>query len=413
MRRRGPNVFTEFGESIRIAGEALAANKLRAGLTTLGIIIGIVTVSLMGSAIEGLNQAFLRSISFIGADVLYVQKRSWFSEEPWWKMRGRDDITYQQARELARQAEPLALATSIEMWTRRTVRHANVVASSVGINGVSEEAALAQGIAISDGRFFSPGEVLGARPVCVLGADVADRFFRYQSPIGQKVRIGDYSYEVVGVIEKRGKFFTGESLDYQVLMPITRALTDLQSRADLMIRIKVRDLAMLSESQEEIRGMMRRIRRVEPGQNDDFAINEQGAFVSTFNRVAGVIAGVGIFITGLSLFVGGIGIMNIMFVSVAERTREIGIRKAIGARKRTILIQFLMEAIAICLFGGLIGLAITYPLTKIISHNLPTSMSWKVISVALIVTILTGVLAGFFPALRAARMKPVDALRNE
>ena len=413
MRRRGLNFFTEFGESIRIAGEALASNKLRAGLTTLGIIIGIVTVSLMGSAIEGLNQAFLKSISFIGADVLFVQKRSWFSEEPWWKMRNRKDITYQQARALVKQAEPLALASSIEMWSRRTVRYENVFASSVTINGVSEEGALAQGLAMSDGRFFSPGEIQGARPVCIVGADIADKFFPFQSALGQKVRIADHSYEVVGVMEKRGKFFTGESLDYQVLMPITRALTDLQSRADLMVRIKVRDLAMLSEAQEEIRGMMRRIRRVEPGANDDFAINEQGAFVSTFNRVAGVIAGVGIFITGLSLFVGGIGIMNIMFVSVAERTREIGIRKAIGARKRTILVQFLMEAVAICLFGGLLGLAITYPITLIISRTLPTSMSWKVITVALLVTITTGVMAGFFPALRAARMKPVDALRNE
>ena len=177
--------------------------------------------------------------------------------------------------------------------------------------------------------------------------------------------------------------------------------------------MKVADLKKLEDAKEELRGIMRKIRHVPPGKEDDFAINQQENFIKTFNRVAGMIATGGLFITGLSLFVGGIGIMNIMFVSVAERTMEIGVRKAIGAKQRTILIQFLIEAASICLLGGLLALAIAWPVTLLISRFLPATMSLTVAGIALLVSILTGLVSGFFPALRAARMNPVDALRNE
>ena len=158
---------------------------------------------------------------------------------------------------------------------------------------------------------------------------------------------------------------------------------------------------------------MRRIRHLAPGDPDDFAINQQDQFLSLFHRVAGTIAAIGLFITSLSLFVGGIGIMNIMFVSVAERTREIGIRKAIGAKRRTVLLQFLIEAATICLIGGLVGLAIAWPLTLVMKKFLPATMSFNIVGIALLVALVTGVVSGFFPAWRAARMNPVDALRSE
>jgi putative ABC transport system permease protein len=158
---------------------------------------------------------------------------------------------------------------------------------------------------------------------------------------------------------------------------------------------------------------MRRVRRLAPGDEDDFSVNSMEAFIKTFNRMGGVIAGVGLFITGLSLFVGGIGIMNIMFVSVAERTREIGIRKAVGAKRRTIMVQFLIEAAAICLFGGLIGLFLAWLATFGVNYFLPARMSLTIVGIALLMSILTGVVAGLFPAWRAARMNPVEALRAE
>jgi len=169
----------------------------------------------------------------------------------------------------------------------------------------------------------------------------------------------------------------------------------------------------MDDAKEELRSALRKIRRLAPDQPDDFGINQQDQFVALFNKLGGTIAAVGLFVTGLSLFVGGIGIMNIMFVSVAERTREIGIRKAIGAKRRTILMQFLLEAATICLIGGLIALGIAWPITLLMQQFLPATLSLIVVGIALLVSLITGLASGFFPAWRAARMNPVDALRNE
>ena len=261
--------------------------------------------------------------------------------------------------------------------------------------------------------FLTTAEVDGARPVCVLGWDLARNFFPHGSGLGRKVRIGAMNFEVVGILEKRGKFLGLENLDNTVYVPVTRFANGFYFRPGIRIAVKVGGLSKLEDAKEEVRGVMRKVRRLDPGAPDDFAVNSQDAFVAKFNRMGAVVASVGLFITGMSLFVGGIGIMNIMFVSVAERTKEIGIRKAIGAKRRTILIQFLIEAASICLLGGLIGLAIAWPITMVITHFLPTSMSPLIVGVALLVSILTGVIAGFLPAWRAARMNPVDALRNE
>jgi putative ABC transport system permease protein len=210
-----------------------------------------------------------------------------------------------------------------------------------------------------------------------------------------------------------GQFLTGFNLDNQAFIPITRLRTDFAWRPDLTIAVKVADLTRLDEAREELRGIMRKRRQVRPGDPDNFAINEQRAFIDMFHRVTRMIGAGGLFITSLSLFVGGIGIMNIMFVSVAERTREIGVRKALGARRRTILVQFLIEAAAICLLGGVLGVALAWPLSLAVGKLLPTAMSLPVVGLALSVALMTGLAAGFFPAWRAARLHPVEALRKE
>jgi putative ABC transport system permease protein len=180
------------------------------------------------------------------------------------------------------------------------------------------------------------------------------------------------------------------------------------------IVVKANGLAQLDEAREELRQAMRRIRHLRPDEPDDFGINQQDQFVKWFHKQTGTIALIGLFVTSLSLFVGGIGIMNIMFVSVAERTREIGVRKAIGAKRRNILLQFLVEAACICLMGGLIGLGIAWLTTLAVSHFFfQATLSWPIVAVALLVSLLTGVVSGFLPAWRAARMDPVDALRSE
>jgi putative ABC transport system permease protein len=180
-----------------------------------------------------------------------------------------------------------------------------------------------------------------------------------------------------------------------------------------VVEIKVKDVRNLENAREELHSVMRRVRRLAPGDPDDFSINQQEEILAKVHKITAIIGGIGLFITVLSLFVGGIGIMNIMFVSVTERTREIGIRKAIGAKRRTILLQFLVEAATICLIGGAIGLGIAWPVTLVLQQYMPASMSPTVVSLAVLVSLLTGLVSGFVPAWRAARMNPVDALRNE
>ncbi|MGD0536639.1 MAG: ABC transporter permease [Verrucomicrobiota bacterium] len=405
---------SEFLESLRIAGDAIRTNKLRAGLTTLGIIIGIVTVTLMATAIQGLKRGFVNSISILGTDVLYVQRLDWFinSEAEWRRENKRKDITYAQFRSLARQLA-LARAAAPQVDTGQPVKYKNRTSSSVHIIGTTDQFQFTGGLTVADGRFLSGADSEGGRPVCVVGAQTATNLFVNENPLGQRIYISGHPFEVVGVLEKQGDFLGAFSLDNQVVIPVEQFTTLFWHDPDYTIQIKAMSVDALEDCREEVRGIMRKIRHVEPGQDDDFSINQQDAFLKIFDKVIGTIATAGLFITSLSLFVGGIGIMNIMFVSVAERTKEIGIRKAIGAKRRTILLQFLTEAAAICIMGGAIGLAIAWPLTLVMAHFMPARMSLSVVGLAFLVSLLTGVVAGFLPAWRAARMDPVEALRNE
>jgi putative ABC transport system permease protein len=408
------NMWSELREGMLISWGTLRANKLRSTLTTLGIIIGIVTVTLMGTAIEGLQQAFLKSISALGADVFYVNRFSWFnrSYENWLKAQKRQKITLQQVRALEKQMTlAQAIAPATDSWV--PIKRGNRSSSRVMLIGTTDQYINISGVALSEGRFLSREESDGGRPVCVIGIQVATNLFRLESPLGQTVRLGQYAFEVIGVLDKQGSFLGRFSLDNQVLIPVKQFVGAFRSNPDFQIQVKAISMERLEDAKEELRGLLRKIRKVPPGDDDDFAINQQENFIQTFSRVAGTIALVGLFITGLSLFVGGIGIMNIMFVSVAERTHEIGIRKAIGAKRRTILVQFLVEAATICLLGGLLALAIAYPLTFALKKFLPATMSLTVVGIALLVSIFTGVASGFFPAWRAARMDPVEALRRE
>ena len=406
------NFLSELREGLFIAWDSLRTNKLRSALTTLGIVIGIVTVTLMGTALAGLNAAFIKSISAIGTDVFFVAPWQWFSDEPWWKMRNRRPILLADARALIRQTT-FARATSIDDSRRMTVRYRDLSAGGIDVAGTTEGGAEVGGLVLKEGRFLSTAEVEGSRPVCVIGADIAASFFPYESPLGKRLQVAGQNLEIIGVLEKRGKFLGMASLDNQLLLPITKYVSEIAFRPNVIVRVKVRDLKEMDDAREEIRGIMRKLRRLAPGAPDDFAINEQAAFIQTFERMNTVVAGVGLFITSLSLFVGGIGIMNIMFVTVAERTREIGIRKAIGAKRRAILTQFLLESALICLLGGVIGLAFAYPITLVMDRFMPAVLSAALVGLALLVSVATGVIAGFLPAWRAAKMNPVDALRAE
>jgi len=404
----------EFLEGFRIAWAAIRANKLHSALTTLGVVIGVVTVTLMATAIEGLNRAFMESVSSIGADVLYVQRRDWIirSHEEWqamWKRRRFDVAQAEAVMDRVDFAEAMAPGDG----RGAQVTYGEKGAGNVRVFGTTAEFARVASIVIDEGRFLTKAETDGGRPSCVLGATVATNLFEGEPAVGNRIRLNGRNYEVVGVMEKIGSPMGGDSLDNQVVIPLPNFMLDFDRTPDVTLHVKVSNMVSLDDAREELRSIVRRVRRVPPGDPDDFSINQQEQLVTMFRQVAGTIAGVGLFITGLSLFVGGIGIMNIMFVSVTERTKEIGIRKAIGAKRRTILIQFLIEAASICLLGGLLALAIAWPITLGMQEFIPASLSPMVIGLAISVSALTGIAAGFLPAWRAARLDPVEALRSE
>ena len=412
------NLLAELTEGTRISWEAVRANLLRSVLTTLGIVIGIVTVTLMATALEALDAAFRDAISFIGTDVLYVDQREWFidSDTKWDVAGKRGKITLPQVRAVEQGMNMAKGVAPSVMHGIESVRYKNRSSGLVLLIGTNEQFLVTGGVTLSAGRFMTKAEANGNRDICVVGADVAEKLFQNESPLGLKIHAGGESLEVIGVLEKRGSVMGQISLDNQMIIPIGKMFRGFRWDPSCTIQVKVGDPSHIEAAREELRGMLRKIRKVPPGVADDFAINQQEQLIAQFRKVSGVIATAGFFITGLSLFVGGIGIMNIMFVSVAERTHEIGIRKAIGAKRRTILLQFLIEAASICLLGGIIALLIARVLVEVSRHFLPAmriAVSPTVVLLALTVALVTGIVSGFLPAWRAARMSPVDALRNE
>lgn len=403
----------EVKEGLGISFQAIRANKMRSVLTTLGIVIGIVSVTLMGTAIEGMSRSFNEMVSKIGADVLFVQKFSWFSsQEDFEASRNRKNIDLKQFRAVRDQGTTIA-AVSPLTGTRLPIKYRSLSSDGIIAVGVNDQYMQVGGLNMEMGRFFSQAESNGDRPVIVLGYTIAEKLFPNETPLGKLVKLGSHSFRVVGVVVKQGSFL-GMDMDNRVYIPITNFLQKFSNvRRGMDIHVKAANINDLENTKEELRGILRKVRGVKPGAKDDFAINQQEMFIQTFNQIGGVIAGIGLFITALSLFVGAIGIMNIMFVSVTERTKEIGIRKAIGAKRSTILIQFLIESAALALLGGIIGIIISYPLSLLINQILPTSMPLSVVGIALGISVLVGVVSGFLPANRAAKMDPVEALRHE
>jgi putative ABC transport system permease protein len=408
------NFFSEFRESLGISLDAVRANKMRSALATLGIVIGIVTVTLMGAAINGLNQAFIRNVSALGADVFYVSRFKWFNDsyEDWLNMRKRPKITIAEADALAQQLT-FADAVAPTADDEDAVKYKTRSASSVSIIGTTEAYLQTSGIDVAQGRFLTAADAEGGQPVCVIGNDVATNLFRNDPSLGERIKIEGQSFLVVGVLKKQGTMF-GFSLDNRVIIPLRQYIGLIERYPSIDVEVKAAGLTHLDDVREELRQAMRHVRHLRPDQPDNFSINQQDQIVKWFHEQTKTIAVIGLFVTSLALFVGGIGIMNIMFVSVVERTREIGVRKAIGAKRRTILLQFLIEAACVCFFGGLIGLGIAWLITLAVTKWLfPANLSLSIVVIAVLVSVLTGVVSGFLPAWRAARMDPVEALRSE
>ena len=410
------NFIFEVKEGLIISLKALRANKARAILTTLGIVIGITSVVLMSTAIKGIDNAFQTGVSSLGSDNLYIDKWAWFNNDiPWWELRNRRDLTmddYRKFKELAKL--PVAIAPS--KYTNKTIKCDDKTVEYVMIAGSTDEYIKTTNLEFAGGRFFNVMESNGSRDVIVLGYTIANELFPNGGWNEKYVKVQGKKFKVIGVLKEQGSWVMGNfNPDNQVFIPIGCIFKYFsnQSWGSITINVRAPNALSVEAVKEEALGVMRRVRGLSYNEQDDFSINQQEGLLSEIDQTIGVIQIAGLFITGLSLFVGAIGIMNIMFVSVKERTREIGVRKAIGAKKRAILGQFLSESAIICLLGGLVGLIFAVLLSMVIDQFLPTSVQADSVILAIVISLITGVVSGYAPAFTAAKLDPVEALRYE
>jgi putative ABC transport system permease protein len=403
--------FWDTIEAAGIAFVALKSNKIRAILATLGIVIGVMTVVLMVTIVAGLNRSFANQLRAIGSGTVYVERHPWLHSDDFYIYRNRPRITLDDYEQV-RKSSQYASATAPEAASMRAVAFRSEKLQNIYITGTTEDYLKTTDTMPEVGRFISATDVAANRDVAVIGTGIADKLFEQHNPIGQRIQIGPYHYKVVGILEEQGTIF-GFSLDDRVIVPLGSMLKHFGRRRDITIIVKAEDPNELDDLKDELTGIMRRSRGLGPGERDNFSINEQGQLMEMYVSLTSGIYAAGVIIGGIALLVGGIGIMNIMLVSVTERTHEIGIRKALGARKGQILRQFLIESALICTFGGIIGIGLAWGSGKAISQWLPVAMPLSVALGGMAFAAFVGIFFGLFPAAKASRMDPIVALRRE
>ena len=399
-----------FFENLFISLSAVFANKTRSILTALGIIIGVFSVTMMGTLISGLDKTFESSMSMLGRDILYISRYEWFGDMEWWEVRNRPRMRTEYVEKVKKRSK-YALAVAPVMQRGASLSYGEKE-TRTEIFGTNEDYMKTITANIVEGRFFSQNEDRSGSRVTIIGFGIKEAFFGEKDPIGKYIKIDNEKFRVIGVLEKQGKFLGLFSTDKQAILPIGAYNRVFSKRGWMRLSIKIPE-EKIEEGLDEIYSVMRHIRGLKPNQKNDFAINQTKAFEKNYNMLKIAIGGTGTFITLLSLIVGGIGVMNIMFVSVKERTREIGVRKAIGATKGMILGQFLMEAISICLIAGLLGLMISYVFSIFLNQVFPSTLDIGLAGFSIFISILVGVISGIIPSYRAANLDPIDSLRYE
>jgi putative ABC transport system permease protein len=407
-------------EIVRMAVDSLRSHKLRSFLTILGIVIGVMTVIGMVSVIQGLNKSFLAELQSAGSDIIIIRKTEGIqmgrmTEEE----RTRKDLTFEDALAIE-QGAPLVRAVAVSIYVspfeQTEVKYQGAKSDTAMVVGMNEKWPVVMALYLPRlGRFITEAEVARSARVCVLGSELADILFPTTNPVGKEIRVGPEAFTVIGVLAKRGQMF-GQSRDNFVGLPITTLMKYFRYEKDgLEIIATPRDQGTLGETIEEISGVLRQRRKVPYGKPNDFSIMTQDTIVDLYNQITGAAYLVMIVISSIGLLVGGIGVMNIMLVSVKERTREIGIRKAIGARSGDILRQFLIEAIFLTGAGGLIGVLAGFSIALVVkaATPLPAAVSLWSVGLGLAVSAAIGLFFGIFPAQKAAHMDPIVSLRYE
>jgi putative ABC transport system permease protein len=403
-----------FLESVRSALASIRAHQLRSFLTSLGIVIGVASVITVISLIQGLSKSVSDQFMGLGGNGLTVQPHNEFKEV----MRGKinylrfEDVEQLRLRvDEIKDLNPLFALGGSELRYTGMSATARVVATSASYQEVNQRYA-------SQGRFISDSDDAGARRVAVIGEKLIEDLHLPPNPVGQFVLYANEWFKIVGVMEKRGEVF-GMSQDNLMIIPFKtgQSIIGNNTRPQLQITVAVRDLSRLEETRARIRAVMRQAHRLKPGERDDVDVESADQLAKTFDKISTTVTLVMGGIVGIALLVGGIGIMNIMLVSVKERTREIGICKAIGARSRDILLQFLIEAVTLSVLGGLLGLVIGYGLGVAIAAMIPdfppAVVPWWAVALSVLFSGSVGVVFGVVPASQAARLDPIDALRYE
>jgi putative ABC transport system permease protein len=403
-----------FREAIRIALSSLRANRLRSLLTLLGIVIGVMTVITVVSFISGLNDYVAQKIFNLGPDVFIINRTAFvtMSVEDFVESQKRKNL-YLEDMEAVRRACTDCRSVGGSVSARAQVKYGRQFLES-SIQGYTTEVPAILGNELESGRFLTDYDIDHVRSVCVIGADVVDNLFPFVDPIGKSVTVNDRACEVIGVGKRQGTV-VGQSRDNWVTIPITLHQRIWGSRRSVQIYAKASDERLLDRAQDEARLALRARRHVAYKANDDFSIGTNQNFLQIWSNISRAFFAVTIGIASISLLVGGIVVMNIMLVSVTERTSEIGIRKALGARRQDIMLQFLVESATLALVGGLIGILLGSSIAIIAAWltTLPAAIKWWAIGLGLLVSTAVGLFFGIYPARRAANMDPIEALRHE
>jgi putative ABC transport system permease protein len=404
-------------ESYLFAIYSLLANKLQTILSLLGITIGIFMVIFVFTITDSFETSVRSSVSDLGNNVIYIQKRPWVYDQdtPWWKFSQRPNPSIKDSRALQQRS---ALAQSVGMivsGSKNLYFKGKEVSNTTFIGGSHEYQNLSS-FDINQGRYFTSTESASGKPVCILGSAIAEKTFK-NNPLNQQIKMMGRKITVIGVFKKEGESMMGGSHDNQVLMPLNfvRKIINIKSGySNPTIIIKAKEGFEPLALKEEVRMILRSTHRLKPAADDDFAINEISTLNNVFDSFFAVLGKAGWFIGGLALLVGGFGIANIMFVSVHERTTQIGIQKALGAKNYFILLQFLFESVFLSLFGGIFGLLFVFLAILGIQYgfDFDASLSLKNVTTAISISLIIGLIAGLIPAYMASRLSPVEAIRS-
>lgn len=418
---RAASLLTTAASSFLQALQELRTNKLRTFLSLLGISIGIFCIISVLTVLDSMESSIRDSMENLGSDVLYVNRKPWMPEEgeyKWWEYLQRPPMSLQEMRQIEREVPGVRYAAIADRISA-TVKFRDNELEGVSAYGVSAHFDKLQNIDISEGRYLSDAELNGGSQVAVIGHDVATELFGATEPLGKLIYLKGKGFQVVGVIKKSGQNMAGFDFDNCVIFSfaVASAMKDMRSldwNNDPMVMIKAKPGVNLEQLKDEVVGQLRALRRIRPGGKNDFSINQLSQVSERLTAVFGVVDVIGAIIGGFSLLVGAFGIANIMFVTVKERTKVIGLKKAIGARRSVILSEFLIEAIILCLIGGLIGIFIVFLLSLLLTYGLDfeVMLTFRNFFVGLFISALVGVVAGIIPARRAARMDPVVAIRS-